>query len=148
MKLTVGEYAAKHNLTVQSVYQRIKRGSLKSIESNGVKYVVVDSESIKGSLNTDVESMFKEPFKEMSKIIEKLQNQISKKDKEIKRLTKALEKCNKTKEDVFLQYIQEIKTAPQLAAPVPDHDDNVIEVKEERSKKKKSKNKKNRKGKK
>ncbi len=146
MKLTVGEYAAEHNLTVQSVYQRIKRGSLKSVESNGVKYVIVDNERIKHSLNTDVESMFKESFKELSKIIEKLQSQIFKKDKEIKRLTKSLEKCSKTKEHVFLQYINELQqlqiTHNNNADPGSD---DIIEVEPDKKKKKRNKKKKGKK---
>ena len=40
MKLmTVGEYAKDSNVSVQSVYQRIKRGTLEVEIQNGVKYI-------------------------------------------------------------------------------------------------------------
>lgn len=136
MKLTVNEYAKEYKTSVQSVYQRIKRGSLKSIEENGIKYVIADSEPIKSILNPSIENEFKEMFK----MIERLQEQNISKDKEIKRLTKKLEKCNKTKEDVFLQYISEIKTSHQLAAPVAKEED-VIDIKPKKKKKSKKKKK-------
>ena len=144
-KLTVSEYAAEFKTSVQSVYQRIKRGGLKSIKENGIKYVVIESDTGSKKIKDTLKPEVKSEFKYLVKLIKRLQDQIEDKDKEIKRLTKKLEKCNKTKEDVFLQYIQEIKTTHQLAAPVPDHDDDVIEVKEEKPKKKKVKNSKKKK---
>jgi hypothetical protein len=135
MKLTVNEYAIEFKTSVQSVYQRIKRGSLKSVEENGIKYVVVEENSVKPTLNPNVESGFKEVFK----IVERLQRQIKVKDKEIKRLTKQLAKCNKKSEGVYLSYIAELKYL-QLKAPVKQSEDDadIIEVK---TKKKKSKKK-------
>jgi predicted DNA-binding protein YlxM (UPF0122 family) len=70
MKLTVSEYAKEFKTSVQSVYQRIKRGSLKSIEENGIKYVVVDDDTIKPILKPSIESEFKSLFK----IVERLQS--------------------------------------------------------------------------
>jgi len=139
-KLTVGEYAEQFNTSVQSVYQRIKRGSLKSIESNGVKYVVVEDISIKSTLNSSIESEFKDMFK----IIKRLQKQLTKKDKEIKRLVKALEKSNTSKEDVFLSYISELK---QLQIAHKTKEEEVIDLEEDKPKKtkKQKKNKKNKK---
>jgi predicted DNA-binding protein YlxM (UPF0122 family) len=136
MKLTVNEYAMEFKTSVQSVYQRIKRGSLNSVEENGIKYVVVEENSIKPTLNPSVESGFKEVFK----IVERLQRQIKGKDKEIKRLTKQLAKCNKKSEGVYLSYIAELKHL-QLKAPV-NIDEDIIEVKpkKKKSKKKRKKN--------
>jgi len=136
MKLTVNEYSIEFKTSVQSVYQRIKRGSLKSIEENGIKYVVVEDNNIKPNLNPNVESDFKEVFK----IVERLQKQIKEKDKEIKRLTKQLAKCNKKSEGVYLSYIAELKHQ-QLKAPA-NIDEDIIEVKEKKKKKKWKKDKK------
>ena len=137
MKLTVNEYAKEFKTSVQSVYQRIKRGSLKSIEENGIKYVLLDKESVKPSLNPNIENEFKEVFK----VIKRLQKQIKDKDKEIKRLTKKIAECNGTKENVLLQYIEEIKTIKKLESPIIQ-DDDVIEIKEKKKSKKKDKKKK------
>jgi len=71
--------------------------------------------------------------------------QIKDKDKEIKRLTKKIAECNGTKENVLLQYIEEIKT--KLESPIIQ-DDDVIEIKEKKKSKKKDKKKKKKKNKK
>ena len=140
MKLTVSEYAKEFKTSVQSVYQRIKRGSLNWVEENGIKYIVIEEESVKSSLNPNVESGFNKAFK----MVERLQKQLKSKDKEIRRLIKQLEKCNKGKEKVYLSYISELKQI-QLEAPVPTYKvgEDIIEVKE-----KKKKNKSKKKGKK
>ena len=135
MKLTVNEYAKEFKTSVQSVYQRIKRGSLKSVESNGIKYVIIEDTSIKSTLNENIESEFKDMFK----IIKRLQKQLTKKDKEIKRLVKALEKANGAKEDVFLSYINELK---HLQITHQEPEEIIIEEKPKKwKKKKKHKNK-------
>lgn len=138
MKLTVNEYAKEFKTSVQSVYQRIKRGSLNWVEENGIKYVVLEEESIKPTLNPSVESGFKEAFK----MVKRLQKQNKAKDKEIRRLTKKLEKCGKGKEEVYLSYISELKQL-QLEAPVSTYKDaeDIIDIKEEKKKKNKSKKK-------
>jgi len=132
MKLTISEYAKRLNVSVQSIYAQIKRGSLKSVEENGVKYVVLEDTTIKPK----VENTLKEAFK----IIKRLQKQIKVKDKEIKRLTKQLAKCNNKSESVYLSYITELKQL-QLKAPV-NIDEDIIEVKKKK-KKSKTKRKKN-----
>ena len=124
MKLTVSEYAKRLNVSVQTVYKKIKRGFITTVKENNITYVVLDeNEGV-----TEVKEKVSENSNELLTLIKTQQ-------KEIRRLTKKLEKCNKTKEDVFLQYIQEIKTTHQLAAPVQNHDD-AIEVQEEKPKKK------------
>lgn len=39
--MTVQEYAKEHNVSVQSLYQRIKRGSIDYEEKDGIKYIQV-----------------------------------------------------------------------------------------------------------
>ncbi len=129
MKLTVSEYAKRLNVSVQTVYKKVKRGVLTSVKENNITYVVVDDEE--GV--TEVKQKVIESSNELLTLVKTQQ-------KEIRRLTKKLEKCNGTKEKVFLQYIEEMKQL-QLQAPTPVINDNVIEVKEKKKKKKKSKKK-------
>ena len=133
MKLTVSEYAKRLNVSVQTVYKKVKRGVLSTVKENNIIYVVLEEDE--GV--TEVKQKVSESSNELLTLIKTQQ-------KEIRRLTKKLEKCNGTKEKVFLQYIEEIKAIKQIAAPVVE-DDDVIEVKEEKSKKKKKKDKKSKK---
>ena len=43
-KLTVKQYATINGITVQSVYKRVKTGSLETVEVGNTKYIVVDDE--------------------------------------------------------------------------------------------------------
>ncbi len=126
MKLTVSEYAKRLNVSVQTVYKKVKRGVLTTVKENNITYVVLDDEE---GL-TGVKQEVKQSSNELLTLVKTQQ-------KEIRRLTKKLEKCNKVKEDVFLQYIQEIKAIKQIQAPVPDQEDDFVDVTAEKSKKKK-----------
>ena len=117
MQITIKRYAENEGISVQSVYAQIKRGSLKSVEKNGVKYVLLEDKYIKPK----VENTLNEAFK----IIKRLQKENKAKDKEIKRLTKKNEKQNKF---LISKY--------ENVLPKPKQDD-IVEVKV----KKKSKNK-------
>ncbi len=134
-KITVSEYAREFNTSVQSVYQRIKRKTLNSVEEHGVKYVVIPDNTGSDRLNKGDDKGDKpkvqSEFKQLVKMIKRLQDQIDSKDVEIKRLTKKLEKCSKSKEDVLINYISELK---QLRLPEPEE---VIDVKPKKKKKKK-----------
>jgi hypothetical protein len=149
MKLTVSEYAKGLNISVQTVYRKVKQGVITITRENNVIYVVVDEDwwlnrvkhNVKQGLNK-VKHHVKQDSNELLSLVKSQQ-------KEIKRLTKKLEKCNKVKEDVFLQYIQEIKSLKQIQAPIENKEEDIIEVKEEDKKKKsKKKDKKKKKGKK
>lgn len=120
-KITVSEYATRFNISVQAVYKRIKVGSLKSVEENGIKFVVVEDTGLKPILN-NVESEFKELFK----IIKKQQ-------KEITRLNKKLEKSQKRESKVLKQFIVEMKYL-QLKAP-----DDIIDIEPKNKKRRKKK---------
>jgi predicted DNA-binding protein YlxM (UPF0122 family) len=116
MQITIKHYAENEGISVQSVYAQIKRGSLKSVEENGVKYVLIEDKVIKPK----VENTLNEAFK----IIKRLQ-------KEIKRLTKKNEKQN-----TFL--ISKYENA--LSPPKKKVDDDIVDVKIKKKKKKKKKN--------
>ena len=133
MKLTVSEYAKRLNVSVQTIYKKVKRGVLTTVKENNITYVVLDDEE--GV--TEVKQKISESSNELLTLVKTQQ-------KEIRRLTKKLEKCNGTKEKVFLQYIEEMKQFQlQLQAPIPVvNNEEIIEVKEKKKKKKKSKNRK------
>ncbi len=131
MKLTVSEYAKRLNVSVQTVYKKVKRGVITTVKENNITYVIVDE---KGGLN-GVKQKVKESSNELLTLV-KIQQ------KEIKRLSKKLEKCNKVKENVFLQYIQEIKALTQIQAPTEEQNDDIIDVKEKKKRSKKKDKKK------
>ena len=120
-KLSVSEYASMFNVSVQRVYQKIKRQSLKSVEENGVKYVLLDEKEFKTDLKPKVES----DCKDLLKLIKSQQ-------KEIKRLTKKNEKIND-----FL--ITKYETA--LPKPKPREEEEIIDIDTKPKKKKKKKKK-------
>jgi len=121
MKLTVSEYAKRLNVSVQTVYKKVKRGVITTVKENNITYVVVEE---KEGLN-GVKQKVKESSNELLTLVKTQQ-------KEIKRLSKKLEKCNKVKENVFLQYIQEIKALKQIQAPTEEQNDDIIDVKEKK----------------
>jgi hypothetical protein len=145
MKLTVSEYSTQFKTSVQSVYQRIKRGTLKSVEENGIKYVIIDDNTASNGVKSTLKPEVKSEFKYLVKLIKRLQNQIDKKDKEILRLTKKLEKCSNSKSDVLLQYISELKqlqlthnTGTVVDVPELKKKKRKKSKKDERSKRKKN----------
>jgi predicted DNA-binding protein YlxM (UPF0122 family) len=118
MKITIKQYAENEGISVQSVYAKIKRGSLNSVEENGTKYVVVEEKRIKPK----VEKTLKEAFK----IIKRLQ-------KENRQLQADLRACNKGKDKVFKSYLKQYQKA--LTPPKQDDVVNVSPIKKKKKKK-------------
>jgi len=134
MKLTVKEYATQLDVSIQSVYKKIKRGSLTTVKENNITYVVVDSIEVEKVVNP-VQSL---DCTGLLDIIRRRDKEVKSLHKEIKRLTKQLAKSNTKNEEVYLSYITELKQL-QLKAPA-NIDEDIIEVKEKkRSKKRKKK---------
>jgi len=84
MKLTVSEYAKRLNVSVQTIYKKIKRGVIPTVIENSITYVIADSSEFKKEVKEDDSNY----CKQLLKIIKTQQ-------KEIKRLTKKNEKQNK-----------------------------------------------------
>lgn len=95
-ELTIAEYAKLNNVSVQSVYDRINRGTLKTTESvnkkgRKIKYIVLDTteeednklEEIKDIKETDDKKVLELENKlgELENRIGELQNQLLEKDK-------------------------------------------------------------------
>jgi len=118
MKLTVSEYAKRLNVSVQTIYKKIKRGVIPTVVENSITYVIADSSEFKQEVKQDDSDY----CKQLLKIIKTQQ-------KEIKRLTKKNEKQNKF---LISKY--------ENALPVPKN--NIVDVNVAPKKKKKTKKKK------
>jgi len=121
MKLTVKEYATQLNVSIQSVYKKIKRGSLTTVKENNITYVIVDSLEVK-EVAKPVQS---NNCIELLDIIKRRDKEVKQLRKEIKRLTKKNEKQN-----TFLI------SKYENALPKPKKDD-VVDVKIKKKRKKK-----------
>jgi len=142
MKLTVKEYSTKFKISAQAVYQKLNKGTLKSIEENGIKYVTVDSKAFK-ELEQPLEQvslnyLFKQLENKDSKI-NKLEKKLDDKNKEIKKLNKKLINSIQNEKQTLISFISELKHL-QLKAPV-NIDDDIIDVKEKKKKSKKKRKK-------
>jgi hypothetical protein len=122
MQLSIKDYASLRSISLQAVYQAIKKGKLKTVSKDGKKFVIVDASELKQVDQPDNNQDNKQLIKDLLK-------QLKRKDKEIKALTKKLIKCSRSKEEVLIQYIQELK---QLQLPSPD----PVDVKVKKKKKK------------
>ena len=126
MKLTVKEYATQLEVSIQSVYKKIKRGTLNVVKENGRTYVVVDSLEVKKATEPVIQS---NNCIELLDIIKRRDKEVNQLRKEIKRLTKKNEKQNKF---LISKY--------ENALPIPKQD-NVVDIKVTKKKKKNKKNK-------
>ncbi len=144
-KMSVAEYADSLKISVQSVYQKAKRGYLTTSKENGITYVLLE-EDIKPDLNEDlkrIETDFKDYLnlikpKDAKKDCKDLLKIVKSQNKEIKRLTKELTKAKNEEVQTLKAFIGEMK---QLSAPKPAEED-FIDLEEEKPKKKKKKKKK------
>ena len=124
MKLTVKEYATQLDVSIQSVYKKIKRGSLTTVKENNITYVIAD--------NLEVEEVVK-PVQsnnctELLNIIKRRDKEVKQLRKEIKRLTKKNEKQNKF---LISKY--------ENALPKPKDDAVDVDVTPKKKKKKRGK---------
>lgn len=132
MKLTVKEYATAYNVSIQSVYKRIQRRTIKWVKENNTIYVIAEDRAVENSTQP-VQSTY---CTELIDIIERRDKEIKKLSKEIKRLTKELSKAQIGKSEVLEKFIFEMQ---RLSYHPEDHNDEIIDVKEKKSKKKKKK---------
>lgn len=87
-ELTIAEYARLNDVSVQSVYDRINRGTLNTIEKAGkkgrkIKYIIVDTTEEEDNKLEETENNNKndKKIKELEEKIEDLQNKLLEKDK-------------------------------------------------------------------
>jgi len=137
MKLTVKEYATAYNVSIQSVYKRIQRRTIKWIKENNIIYVIAEDKEVENSIQP-VQSDY---CTELLDIIGRRDKEIKRINKEIKRLTKELSKAQFHSMATMKGYIDKLETM-QLSTPTVDSNDDVIDVEEKKRKKKKGKGKK------
>jgi len=94
-KLTVNEYAKKYQITRQAVYSRIKKGTLQTIEENGVLHIYDDIEEVKSNIKSNKKDDCHKLIKKLLKRIDTLEN----------KLDKEREKNN----SLILAYVDEMK---------------------------------------
>jgi septal ring factor EnvC (AmiA/AmiB activator) len=135
MKMTVSEYAKSLNVSVQTVYKKIKRGVITTVKENNITYVVLEGEEGVTEVKSKVSESYNPMVKELLKIIKS-------KDKEIKRLTKALAKAQSEENQTLKEVFSELKSLKMLSAPP---EENVIDLEEIKERKKRSKKKKKKK---
>jgi len=98
-KITVNEYAKKYQITRQTVYNQVKKGSLESIEENGVLFVIDEDKEVSKSSK------------------DKCQKFVKKLLKRIDKLEKQLNKERESKDSLILAYVDEMKA---LYLPKPN----------------------------
>ncbi len=91
-KITVTEYAKKYQITRQTVYNRIKKGLLESVEENDTTLVFDDIQEVSNPSQKD----------DCQKLVKKLMKRI---DKLEKRLDKEQEKSS----TLLMAYVDEMK---------------------------------------
>jgi len=125
--LTVTQYANQNKVSVQSVYQRIKRGTLTSTIIDGIQYIDLTT---KQSLDNDTNLTQVNILNELNVYHEQIINGFK---REIKLLKKQLKKCEKKKN---IEYDRLNKLFNLLYLP-EDTSNNIIDVKVKKRKKNK-----------
>jgi len=143
VKQSVTEYCTINKVTPQSVYARIKRGTLESVKENGITMLLIEDAT---PLAMDDEQHIKPKSNEVEML---LQSIIKDKNKEIKRLHKTIKQLQGQvhKDMDLLLNILSGETKPMQIATKPTKGD-VIDLEEVKTAKKHSKGKKGKKKKK
>ena len=125
--MSVSEYSKAKQVSVQSVYQRIKSGKLEWELKDGIKYIKVKDEEEYKEKGQGMQADCKEIVKVYKRLVKDLR-------KQIKRLEKGKDKNYEQLEKLFNISLQSKGFTPLLEA-------NVIDVNPKKSKKEKSKKK-------
>lgn len=80
-KLSVADYASKHQISTQAVYNKIKKGVVNSVAENGKTYVLDDEEEVDSSLKDDCNKIVNKLLKQNMKLTKKLLKEADKKER-------------------------------------------------------------------
>ena len=116
-KLTVKEYATKHQISTQSVYNKIAKGLITSIQEDNKTFVYDEVKEVQPTSKNNCNQVVKQLLKQNKKLLKRV-------DKLEARLDKERDKNN----SLILTYVDEMKS---LYLPKP---------KKKKKKKKKKKN--------
>lgn len=125
--MTVNEFSKAFNVSVQSVYQRIKRGTLKVEIKDGLKYIQVGDNEGNNVENKDTQANCKEVIKVYKAMVKDLK-------KQIKDLKKDKDKNYQRLEALFDRTLNNLGFTPLLPKQ-----EEAVEAEFEESKKKKKK---------
>lgn len=161
-KLTVSEAANFFGITKEAIYNRVRRGKLRTINENGLKYVVVE-ENINSIQKTrqPTKSSTEKYTQFLEKEVEELKIKVKKLESEnaklIKEKLEILEQSKKELEEIFATRDEQLKQILHLmnekyALPkiqsvevidtgIKEHKAKNIELKSKKTKAKKGKNK-------
>ncbi len=124
--MTVSDYCKLHKVSSQSVYARIKRGTIESTVVNGIKMVIDNSIADIATQSNDITML--------------LQSIVADQKKEIKRLHKSIKQNKKERDHSCKQFEKMLDMMRQINTPVlPVIDAEVLEVKPKKKKKKRKK---------
>jgi DNA-binding Lrp family transcriptional regulator len=122
-KLTVKEASEFLGITREAIYNRVRRGSLKSINENGIKYVLVEEQSNepKQKISTAINSV-KNEYEEF------LKEQIKELKEELKYTKEKVEKLYEQKDEQLKSILQiTLQSQQRQISPVNSHE-SVIEA--------------------
>jgi len=161
-KLTVSEAANFFGITKEAIYNRVRRGKLRTVNENGLKYVVVE-ENINSMPKTrqSTKSSTEKYTQFLEKEVEELKTKVKKLESEnaklIKEKLEILEQSKKELEEIFATRDEQLKQILHLmnekyALPkiqsvevidtgIKEHKAKNIELKSKKTKAKKGKNK-------
>lgn len=111
-KLTVNDAAEKLGISKEAIYNRIRRNTIKSIEENGIKYVILD-DSITNKPKTNITNAKKESSVSKNDFVKYLIAQIEELKIKNKTLQEDKEKLFREKEEILISTKDEIKTMYQ-----------------------------------
>lgn len=140
--ITVTEYCKRHNVSTQSVYSRIKRGTIEHEVVNGVKMVFDGDVAQTQSVPTPIVNDYNDVIDLMQSIIDNQQKEIKRLIKRINKLEKNGDKNADVLREILLGKIKPIQLEQLGQVPIDvDVDIDVEQPKKKKKSKKKSKKK-------
>ena len=142
-KLTVREYSDVIGCTRQSIYSKIKRGTINYVVEDGTTYIVEPIQTTMKTTFTDeptknddnVVGLLTKELKGVKKLNRKLLKKIDKRDNEIARLNDLLVEKTGEVSEVLKQYIGQMTQL--LPSPTTDLEDIKVKNRKKKSKSKK-----------
>lgn len=97
-KISINEYAKKYQITRQTVYNRIKKGLIETVEEDGVLFVLDEEIKKPKERKTDCQKLIKDLRKQNKKLLKRIEKLESKLDEEKEKST-----------SILLAYVDEMK---------------------------------------
>jgi cell division septum initiation protein DivIVA len=98
-KLTVKEYATKHQISTQAVYSKIAKGLLDATQEGNKTFVYDNTKEVQPNVKDDCNKLVKQLLKQNKKLI-----------KRIDKLEKKIDKEQDKSSSLLLAYVDEMKS--------------------------------------